>query len=143
MKGYSQEEGIDYKETFTPVARLKSVCSFIAYAAHKDFGVYQMDVKCAFLNGDLKETIYVEQPIGFVNEKHPNDSYILDKVVYVLKQDPRAWYETLTRFLKQSKFKQGSVDPTFFRKKDGDHLMIIQICVNDIIFGSNNPRLTI
>ena len=77
-----------------------------------------------------------------MNEKYPNHCYILDKAVCGLKQAPRASYETLFRFLKQSKFKQGSVDLTFFRKKDGDHLMIVQIYVDEIIFGSTNPRLT-
>ena len=101
-----------------------------------------MDVKCTFLNGELEETVYVEQPLGFINEKYPNHCYVLDKAVYSLKQAPRACYETLTWFLKQSKFKQGLVDPTFFLKKDGDHLMIVQIYFDDIIFGSTNPRLT-
>jgi len=142
VKGYCQEEGIDYEETFAPVARLESVRIFLAYAAHKNFDVYQMDVKCAFLNGELEETVYVEQPPGFVNPKFPNHCYVLDKAVYGLKQAPRAWYETLTKFLKQSKFKQGSVDSTFFRKKEGNHLMIVQIYVDDIIFGSTHPALT-
>ena len=142
VKGYCQEEGIDYEETFAPVARLESVRIFLAYAAHKNFEVFQMDIKCALLNGELEETVYVEQPPGFVNEKYPNHCYILDKAVYGLKQAPRAWYETLTKFLKMSKFKQGSVDPTFFRKKEGNHLMIVQIYVDDIIFGSTNPSLT-
>ena len=102
-----------------------------------------MDVKCAFLNGGLEETLYVEQPPGFINEKYPHHCYILDKAVYGLNQAPRAWYETLTRFFKQSKLKQGSFNPTLFRKKDGDHLMIVQIYVDDIIFGSSNPNLTI
>ncbi|KAI3510732.1 hypothetical protein L1887_17865 [Cichorium endivia] len=125
VKGYCQEEGIKYEDTFAPVARLESVRIFLAYAAHKGFDVYQMDVKCAFLNGELEETYYVEQPPGFVSNKHPDHCYVLDKAVYGLKEAPRAWYETLTRFLKQSKFKQGSVDPTFFRKKEGNHLMIV------------------
>ena len=100
-----------------------------------------MDVKCTFLNGELKEIVYVEHPQGFINEKYPNHCYLLDKAMHSLKQAPRARYETLICFLKQSKFKQGSVDPTFFRKKDGDHLMIVQIYVDDIIFGSSNPKL--
>ncbi|KAI3700157.1 hypothetical protein L2E82_44776 [Cichorium intybus] len=142
VKGYCQEEGTDYEETFAPVARLESVRIFLAYAAHKGFDVYQMDVKCAFLNGELEETVYVEQPPGFVGSKHPDHCYVLDKAVYGLKQAPKAWYETLTRFVKQSKFKQGSVDPTFFRKKEGNHLMIVQINVDDIIFGSTHPSFT-
>ena len=102
-----------------------------------------MDVKYAFLNGKLEETVYVEQPPGFISNEHPNDVYILDKALYGLKQAPRAWYATLTNFLKQSKFKQGSVDPTLFRKKVGCHLMLVQIYVDDIIFGSTDPALSI
>ena len=105
VKAYRQKEGIDYEETFTLVARLESFRIFLAYAVHKNIEVFQMDVKCAFLNGGLEETVYIEQPPGFVNEKYPNHCYILDKAVYGLKQNPRAWYETLTRFLKISKFK--------------------------------------
>ncbi|KAI3493174.1 hypothetical protein L1887_42164 [Cichorium endivia] len=142
VKGYCQQEGIDYEETFAPVARLESVRIFLAYAAHKNFDVFQMDVKCAFLNGDLEETVFVEQPPGFESKIHPNHSYVLDKAVYGLKQAPRAWYETLTKFLKESNFKQGSVDPTLFRKKVGNHLMIVQIYVDDIIFGSTDPNLS-
>lgn len=122
----------------SPVARLEYVRIFLAYTAHKNFEVYQMDVKCAFLNGELEETVYVGQPPGFMNEKYPDHCYILDKAVYGLKEAPRAWYETLTRFLKMSKFKHGLVDPTFFRKREGNHLMIVQIYVDDIIFG---PRI--
>ncbi|KAI3753296.1 hypothetical protein L2E82_25346 [Cichorium intybus] len=142
VKGYCQQEGIDYEETFAPVARLESVWIFLAYGAHKNFGVYQMDVKCAFLNGDLEETVFVEQPPGFESKTHPNYCYVLDKAVYGLKQAPRAWYETLTKFLKESNFKQGSVDPTLFRKKVGSHLMLVQIYVDDIIFGSTDPNLS-
>ncbi|KAL4581752.1 hypothetical protein LXL04_006280 [Taraxacum kok-saghyz] len=129
--------------TFAPVARIEVVRIFLAYAGSKNFQVYQMDVKCAFLNGELEETVYVEQPLGFVHEKYPDHCYILDKAVYGLKQAPRAWYETLTKFLKQSNFKQGVVDPSLFRKKVGDHLMMVQIYVDDIIFGSTDPKLTV
>lgn len=112
---------------------VRSCSYFLAYVSHKNFEVYQIDVKYAFLNGVLEETVYVEQPPGFINKKYPNHCYILDKVVYGLKQALRAWYETPTCFLKQSKFKQGSVNPTFFRKKFGDYLMVLQIYVDDII----------
>ncbi|KAI3737799.1 hypothetical protein L2E82_27811 [Cichorium intybus] len=142
VKGYCQQEGIDYEETFAPIARLESVRIFLAYAAHKNFDVYQMDVKCAFLNGDLEETVFVEQPPGFESKTHPNYCYVLDKAVYGLKQASRAWYETLTKFLKESNFKQGSIDPTLFRKKVGSHLMLVQIYVDDIIFGSTDPNLS-
>ena len=94
-KGYSQYEGIDYDETFAPVARLEAIRIFMAYVAHKKFTVFQMDVKSAFLNGELEEEVYVELPPGFVDSKFPNHVYRLDKALYGLKQAPRAWYETL------------------------------------------------
>ncbi|CAH1445186.1 unnamed protein product [Lactuca virosa] len=142
VKVYSQQEGIDYEETFGPVTRLEAIRIFLAYATHKDFNVYQMDVKCAFLNGVLEETVYVEQPPGFINSQYPDHCYDLDKVVYGLKQAPRAWYATLTNFLKSSKFKQGSVDPTLVRKKVGNHHMLVLIYVDDIMFGSTDPNLS-
>ena len=86
VKGYCQEEAIDYEATFAPVARLESVRIFHSYAAHKNFEVYQMDVKCEFLKGELDETVYVEQLPGFVNEKYPNHCYTLDKAVYGLNK---------------------------------------------------------
>ena len=98
-KGYRQEEGIDYDETFAPVARLEAIRMFLAYAAHKGFKVFQMDVKFAFLNGKLQEEVYVQQPPGFEDPKHPDYVYFLDKALYGLKQAPRAWYETLSTFL--------------------------------------------
>ncbi|KAL8105546.1 hypothetical protein AgCh_029365 [Apium graveolens] len=89
-KGYSQQKGIDYEETFAPVARLEAIRIFLAYAAHKKFTVFQMDVKSVFLNGELEEEVYVEQPPGFVDSKFPNHVYRLDKALYGLKQAPRA-----------------------------------------------------
>nr|GFC92706.1 retrovirus-related Pol polyprotein from transposon TNT 1-94 [Tanacetum cinerariifolium] len=88
--GYSQQEGIDHDETFAPVARIEAIRLFLAYAAHKDFTVFQMDVKTAFLNGILKEEVYVGQPPGFVSKQYPNHVYALDKALYGLKQAPRA-----------------------------------------------------
>nr|GFC65137.1 retrovirus-related Pol polyprotein from transposon TNT 1-94 [Tanacetum cinerariifolium] len=85
---YSQQEGIDYDETFAPVARIEAIRLFLAYAAHKDFTVYQMDVKIAFLNGFLNEEVYVGQPPGFVRKQYPDHVYALDKALYGLKQAP-------------------------------------------------------
>nr|GFC60537.1 copia protein [Tanacetum cinerariifolium] len=93
--GYSQQEGIDYDVTFAPVARIEAIRLFLAYAAHKDFTVFQMDVKTAFLNGILKEEVYVGQPPGFVSKQYPDHVYALDKALYGLKQAPRAWYDVL------------------------------------------------
>ncbi|KAL8104298.1 hypothetical protein AgCh_028500 [Apium graveolens] len=140
-KGYSQQEGIDYDETFAPVARLEAIRIFLAYAAHKKFTVFQMDVKSAFLNGELEEEVYVEQPPGFVDTKHPDYVYRLDKALYGLKQAPRAWYETLAQFLLESGFNRGTIDKTLFHLNHGKDLLLVQIYVDDIIFGSTNDKL--
>ncbi|GJT66098.1 retrovirus-related pol polyprotein from transposon TNT 1-94 [Tanacetum coccineum] len=138
--GYCQQEGIDYDETFAPVARIEAIRLFLAYAAHKDFTVFQMDVKTAFLNGILKEEVYVGQPPGFVSKQYPDHVYALDKALYGLKQAPRAWYDVLSKFLIDSGFQKGSIDTTLFIKKKGKHIMLIQIYVDDIIFGSTNLK---
>ncbi|GJV57283.1 retrovirus-related pol polyprotein from transposon TNT 1-94 [Tanacetum coccineum] len=98
-KGYAQKEGIDFEESFALVARLEAVRLFAAYAAHKSFPAYQMDVKTSFLYGPLKEEVYVNQPYGFVDPYHPNQVYRLKKALYGLKQAPRAWYDELSNFL--------------------------------------------
>ncbi|KAJ9562965.1 hypothetical protein OSB04_008125 [Centaurea solstitialis] len=107
---------------------------------HKNMKVFQMDVKCAFLNGELQEVVYVEQPEGFVDPKYPEHVYVLDKALYGLKQAPRAWYETLTIYLLGSGYKKGTVDPTLFLRRSGNHLTVVQIYVDDIIFASTNPE---
>nr|GFA60091.1 Gag-Pol polyprotein [Tanacetum cinerariifolium] len=109
-KGYAQEEGIDFEESFAPVARLEAVWIFIAYTAHKSFLIFQMDVKTAFLNGPLKEEVYVAQPDVFVDPDHPEKVYRLRKALYGLKQAPRAWYDELSKFLNSKGF-----------TKDADH----------------------
>nr|GEZ44224.1 hypothetical protein [Tanacetum cinerariifolium] len=105
--GYSQQEGIDYNETFAPVARIEAIRLFLVYDAHKDFTVFQMDVKTVLLNGILKEEVYVGQPLGFVSKQYPDHVYALDKAFYGLKQAPRAWYEVLSHFLIDSGFQKG------------------------------------
>ncbi|KAJ9544969.1 hypothetical protein OSB04_024676 [Centaurea solstitialis] len=140
-KGYRQQEGIDYDETYAPVARIEAIRIFLAYAAHKNMTVYQMDVKCAFLNGVLQEEVYVEQPEGFVDPRFPNHVYILDKALYGLKQALRAWYETLTDYLLGVGYKKGTIDPTLFLKRSGKDLIIVQIYVDDIIFASTKPEM--
>nr|GFA05049.1 hypothetical protein [Tanacetum cinerariifolium] len=141
--GYSQQEGINYDETFAPVARIEAICSFLAYDAHKDFTVFQMGVKTTFLNGILKEEVYVGQPPGFVSKQYPDHVYALDKALYGLKQAPRVWYDILSQFLIDSGFQKGSINTTLFIKKKGNHMMLIQIYVDDIIFGSTNPKYCI
>jgi hypothetical protein len=98
-EGYSQVEGLDFEETFALVARLESICILLAYATHHDFKLYQMDVKSVFLNGSIKEEVYMEQPLRFEDQKYPNHVYKLHKALYGLKQAPRAWYECLSDFL--------------------------------------------
>ncbi|GJX33456.1 retrovirus-related pol polyprotein from transposon TNT 1-94 [Tanacetum coccineum] len=141
-KGYAQKEGIDFEESFAPVARLEAVRLFIAYAAHKSFTVYQMDVKTTFLYGPLKEEVYVNQPDGFVDPYHPDKVYRLKKALYGLKQAPRAWYDELSKFLVSKGFSKGSIDPTLFITKHGEDILLVQIYVDDIIFGSTNPKLS-
>ena len=139
-KGYAQVAGLDFEETFAPVARLESIRILLAYAAHHSFRLYQMDVKSAFLNGPIKEEVYVEQPPGFEDERYPDHVCKLSKALYGLKQAPRAWYECLRDFLIANAFKVGKADPTLFTKTcDGD-LFVCQIYVDDIIFGSTNQK---
>ncbi|KAI3714929.1 hypothetical protein L6452_21891 [Arctium lappa] len=139
-KGYFQEEGIDYDETFAPVARLEAIRIFLAYAAHKGFKVYQMDVKSGFLHGKLNEEVYVQQPRGFECTEFPNHVYYLDKAPYGLKQAPRAWYATLSTFLIKNGFDKGTIDTTLFIKRYKNEMLLVQIYVDDIIFGSTNQK---
>ncbi|GJU55533.1 retrovirus-related pol polyprotein from transposon TNT 1-94 [Tanacetum coccineum] len=139
-KGYRQEEGLDFEKSFTPVARLEAIRIFITNAASKNMTVYQMDVKTAFLNGELKEEVYVSQPEGFIDPDRPNHVYRLKKALYGLKQAPRAWYDTLSKFLLAQGFSKGVVDPTLFIRKTGKHTLHVQIYVDDIIFASTDPR---
>nr|GFA01598.1 retrovirus-related Pol polyprotein from transposon TNT 1-94 [Tanacetum cinerariifolium] len=112
-RGYRQEEGIDFEESFAPVARMEAIRIFLAYAAHKSFTVFQMDVKTAFLHG-----------------------------TYGLKQAPRAWYDELSMFLLQNHFFKGTIDPTLFIRRFDDDILVVQVYVDDIIFGSTHPRYT-
>ncbi|GJX01291.1 retrovirus-related pol polyprotein from transposon TNT 1-94 [Tanacetum coccineum] len=140
-KGYRQEEGLDFEESFAPVARLEAIRIFLANVASKNMTVYQMDMKIAFLNGELKEEVYVSQPEGFVDPERPHHVYRLKKALYGLKQAPRAWYDTLSEFLLAQGFSKGVVDPTLFIWKIGKHTLHVQIYVDDIIFASTDPKV--
>src|SRR4051812_27278590 len=137
-QGFSQIEGIDYEETYAPVARLESICILLAYAAHHNFKLQQMDVESAFLNGPLNELVYVKQPLGFEDPNFPNHVYKLYKALYELKQAPHTWYENLRELLFDRSFEVGKIDPTLFTKKVNGELFVFQIYVDDIIFGSSN-----
>nr|GEX13917.1 hypothetical protein [Tanacetum cinerariifolium] len=122
--GYCHKEGIDFEESFALVSRLEAIRIFLAYVAHKNMAVYQMDVKTSFLNGNLREEVYVSQSNGFVDQDNPNHVYKLKKALYGLKQAPRAWYDMLSSFLISQDFSKGLVDPTLFiRRNDNDLLL--------------------
>ncbi|KAL8103943.1 hypothetical protein AgCh_028234 [Apium graveolens] len=140
-KGYSQEEGIDYDDTFAPVVRLKAIRIFLAFDAHSNFKVYKMDVKSAFLNGELEEEIYVQQPHGFEDLEFLDFFYQLLKALYGLKQAPRGWYDTLSEFLIKHGFTRGTIYQTLFYKQHGGDMILVQIYVDDIIFGSNKEKI--
>ena len=109
----SEVEGIDFDETYAPMARLESICILLAYASHHNFKLQQMDVKSAFLNGPLKELVYVKQPPGFEDLHFPNQVCKLNKALYGLKQAPRAWYEHLKELLLDCGFEVGQMIPLF------------------------------
>ena len=134
-------EGIDFDETFAPVARLESIRILLAITSHLNFDLYQMDVKSAFLNGILQEEVYVEQPKGFVDPHKSDDVYMLKRALYGLKQAPRACYYRLTAYLTKHGFKRGFANTTLFIRKNKNYFVVAQIYVDDIIFGATNDSL--
>ncbi|GJZ24209.1 putative ribonuclease H-like domain-containing protein [Tanacetum coccineum] len=140
-QGYTQEESIDYDEVFAPVARIKAIRIFLDYASYMGFMVYQMDVKSAFLYGQIEEEVYVCQPPGFEDPDHPNKVYKVVKALYGLHQAPRAWYDTLANYLLCNGFERGKIDQTLFIKRHKGHILLVQIYVDDIIFGSTKKEL--
>nr|GEU69927.1 hypothetical protein [Tanacetum cinerariifolium] len=139
--GYRQEEGMKFEESFASVARLEGIRIFLAYAAHKNMVVYQMDVKTVFLNGNLREEVYVSQSDGFMDQDNSNNMYKLKNSLYRLKQAPRAWYDMLSSFLISQDFSKGLVDPTLFIRRNGKDLLLVQIYVDDIIFAASTFEL--
>ncbi|GJW40313.1 putative ribonuclease H-like domain-containing protein [Tanacetum coccineum] len=142
LKGYTQEEGIDYDEVFAPVARIEAIRLFLAYASFKGFVVYQMDVKSAFLYGKIEDEVYVCQPPGFEDPDFPDKVYKVEKALYGLHQAPRAWYETLSTYLLENGFHRGQIDKTLFIKRHKDDILLVQVYVDDIIFGSTKKELS-
>ncbi|GJS87583.1 putative ribonuclease H-like domain-containing protein, partial [Tanacetum coccineum] len=135
-QGHRQEEGIDYDEVFAPVARIEAIRIFLAFASYMGFIVYQMDVKSAFLYGKINEEVYVSQPPGFIDPKYPKKVYKVVKALYGLHQAPRAWYATLSIFLLKNGYRRGTIDKNLFIKKDKNNIMLVQVYMDDIIFGS-------
>ncbi|GKA12079.1 putative ribonuclease H-like domain-containing protein [Tanacetum coccineum] len=140
-QGYTQEEGIDYDEVFAPVARIEAIRLFLAYASFKDFVVYQMNVKSAFIYGKIEEEVYVCQPPGFEDLDFPDRVYKVEKALYGLHQAPRAWYETLSTYLLDNGFQRGKIDKTLFIRRDKGDILLVQVYVDDIIFGSTKKSL--
>ncbi|KAJ8768804.1 hypothetical protein K2173_023708 [Erythroxylum novogranatense] len=140
-QGFYQKEGLDYNETYAPVARLEAIRLLCAFASHKRIKLNQMDVKSAFLNGYIQEEVYVKQPPGFEDHEYPDYVYKLKKALYGLKQAPRAWYERLSTFLTQHEYVRGKIDNTLFIKHVGQDMLICQIYVDDIVFGATSEFL--
>ena len=140
-KGYNQEEGIDYGETYTPVARHEVVRLLLDYTSMNRFKLHQMDVKSAFLNGYIDEEVYVSQPKGFEDYMHPNHVFKLKKVLYGLKQAPRQCYERLSSFLLSHSYERGKTDKTLFIKKACSDIILVQVYIDDNIFESTNENL--
>nr|GFB99373.1 retrovirus-related Pol polyprotein from transposon TNT 1-94 [Tanacetum cinerariifolium] len=139
-KRISSRGGYRFEESFAPIAHIEAIRIFITNVASKNMIILQMDVNTAFLNGELKEDVYVSQPEGFVDLDHPTHVYCLKKALYSLKQAPWAWYNTLSRFLLENKFSKGVVDPTLFTQKTCRHILLVQVYVDDIIFASTDHK---
>ncbi|GJX07161.1 retrovirus-related pol polyprotein from transposon TNT 1-94 [Tanacetum coccineum] len=140
-QGFRKEEGINFEESFALVARIETIRIFVANVAYKNMTIYQIDVKTDFLNGELKEEVYVSQQEGFVDQHNPSHVYKLKKALYGLKQAPRAWYDMLSSFLISQQFSKGAVDLTLFTWHAGNDILLIQIYVDDIIFASTNTAI--
>jgi len=138
FKGYTQVEGQFFDETFASIARMEAIRMFLAYAYHKNFKVYQMDVKSTFLNGHLEEEVYMEQLEGFSLTDIPDYVGKLKKALYGLKQAPKASYYRLDKCLHEQVFKKNTVDNNLYVKSEGNDLLIVLVYVDDIIFGSTN-----
>nr|GEZ81789.1 putative ribonuclease H-like domain-containing protein [Tanacetum cinerariifolium] len=136
-----KEEGIDYEEVFAPVARIEAIRLFIAYASFMGYMVYQMDVKSDFMYEIIKEEVYIFQPLEFEDPDHPDKVYKVVKALYGLHHAPRAWYETLAKYLLENSFQRGKIDQTLFIKRQKGDIILVQIYVDDIIFGSTNKDL--
>nr|GEY59226.1 putative ribonuclease H-like domain-containing protein [Tanacetum cinerariifolium] len=140
-QGHTQEEGIYYDEVFAPIARIEAIKLFLAYASFMGFIVYQMDVKSTFLYDTIDEEVYVMQPPGFQDPEFPVKVYKVEKAMYGLHQAPRVWYGTLSKYLLTNGFQRGTIDQTLFIRRQRGDFILVQVYVDDIIFGSSNPQL--
>ena len=137
-KGYTQKEGIDYEETFSPVVMLKSIRILLAVAAYHDYEIWQMDVKTAFLNGDLSEDIYMQQPQGFIAAGQEHMVCKLNRSIYGLKQASRSWNIRFDSAVKTFDFEQNPDEPCVYRKSSGDKITFLVLYVDDILLIGND-----
>src|ERR1044072_2497163 len=141
VKGYAQVYGIDFSETFAPVARFDTIRMLLAIAAQEGWEVFQLDVKSAFLNGFLHEEIYVEQPEGFFVEGHEDEVYLLKKALYGLKQAPRAWYSRIDQHLLNFGFTKSLSESTLYVKQSESDILIVSLYVDDLLVTGNKVML--
>lgn len=134
VKGYSQTHGVDFDETFSLVARFETIQVFIALAAQLQWSMFQLDIKSAFLNGELQEEVYVKQPIGFVINGSESKVYKLKMALYGLREAPRAWHSKIDDHLIQRGFERSSCEPTLYKKKEGDSVLLVCLYVDDVIY---------
>jgi hypothetical protein len=137
-QGFSQVKGLDLGKTFALVDRLKAIWILLTIATFKGFKLYQIDVKSAFLNSVILEKVFVRQLLGFENHKYPNRVYKFSKALYRLKQSPWAWYDRLKTFLLKHGYVIESIDKTLFTLKYGNDFLLVQIYIDDIIFGGSS-----
>eukprot|EP01018_Ginkgo_biloba_P020382 Gb_28245 [translate_table: standard] len=140
-KGYAQQEGVDYTETFAPVAKMDTISTVLVLAAQHGWIIYQMDVKSAFLNGYVDEEIYVEQPQGFEIAGKKNKVYKLKKALYGLKQAPQVWYSRIDTYFQKRGFQKRSSDPNLYIKVIGSDILIVSLYVDDLIYTGNNHKM--
>ncbi|CAL9012418.1 unnamed protein product [Prunus brigantina] len=141
-RSFTQNPGIDFFETFAPVARLETIRTLIALAAQKNWLIYQLDVKSAFLNGVLEEEVYVEQPQGFLVEGGEEKVYKLKKTLYGLKQAPRTWYAEIDKYFSHNGFQKSQSEPTLYILKKGASILVVSLYVDDLSFTGNDEHLT-
>ncbi|KAL9235087.1 hypothetical protein vseg_009883 [Gypsophila vaccaria] len=140
-KGYAQQYGINYTEVFAPVARLDTIRIILAVAAHFSWEIFQLDVKSAFLHGELKEEVYVQQPEGFIKQGEEDKVYKLKKALYGLKQAPRAWYSKIEAYFLRKNFERCPSEHTLFTKSTGGKVLIVSLYVDDLIFTGNDRNM--
>lgn len=141
VKGYAQVFGVDFFDTFAPVARLDTIRMLLAIAVQKQWKIYHLDVKSAFLNGFLEEEIYVEQPEGFVAKGHEDKVYFLKKALYGLKQAPRAWYSRINEYLLNLGFSKSLSESTLYVKGNENNFFVVSLYVDDLLVTGSNIEL--